>query len=280
LAAAAPIAVPVVSGFALLFAPGPAVDALAVGFVVGNVLQLGLLGRELRRHRIRLLPAWYGGLPETRELARQFFPLLGNGIVFGGLLLVDTAMAATLGDHQLAILNYGNRIVLPIMSISSIALGTAVFPYFSRLVAEQDWNRLQRTLSTYTGLILAAAVPLTVALVLLSHTIVRILFQHGEFTAADTAAVSGVQTVFALMIPFYALVVVYSRLLISLRKSQLMLLSSVCVFVVNLAGDYFFKELIGIEGIALATVLNLAIQLTFTFVVCRRVLRGRLNGAS
>ncbi|HEY7034100.1 MAG TPA: lipid II flippase MurJ [Thermomicrobiales bacterium] len=277
LAAASPVVVPVVSGSALVFAPGRAVDALAVGFVLGNLIQLGLLGWELRRHGIRRLPRWYGGLPETRELPRQFFPLLGNGIVFGGLPLVDVAMAATLGDRQLAVLNYGNRLILPILSISSIALGTAVFPYFSRLVAEQEWHRLQRTLTTYARLILAATVPLTVVLILLSETIVRVLFQHGEFTADDTAAVSQVQATLALMVPCYTLAVVYSRVLISLRKSQLMLIGSVIVFVVNVAGDYAFKELIGIKGIALATVVNYGIQLSFTYVVCRRLLRRRVE---
>jgi putative peptidoglycan lipid II flippase len=197
--------------------------------------------------------------------------------VFGGLPLVDVAMAATLGDRQLAVLNYGNRLILPILSISSIALGTAVFPYFSRLVAEQEWHRLQRTLTTYARLILAATVPLTVVLILLSETIVRVLFQHGEFTADDTAAVSQVQATLALMVPCYTLAVVYSRVLISLRKSQLMLIGSVIVFVVNVAGDYAFKELIGIKGIALATVVNYGIQLSFTYVVCRRLLRRRVE---
>jgi putative peptidoglycan lipid II flippase len=277
LAAAAPLVVPLISGFALFAVSGHEVEGLAIGFVAGNLVQLVLIGLELRRHRIGLWPGWHGGLPETRVLFRQFFPLLANGVVFGGLPLVDTAMAATLGDRQLAILNYGNRLILPIMGITSAALGTVVFPYFSRLVAEQDWRRLQRTLSTYTRLILAATVPLSLVLILLSETVVRVLFQHGAFTADDGAAVSRVQATFALMVPCYTLGVVYSRVLISLRKSQLMLLCSVVVSVINFVGDYFFKEWLGIEGIALATVVNYFTQLTFMYLICRRLLRERIE---
>jgi putative peptidoglycan lipid II flippase len=278
LAAAAPIAVPIATGLGLVFAPGQAVVALAAGFVVGNFIQLCLLGWELRRHAVRWLPRWHGGLPETRALFRQFFPLLANGVVFGGLPLVDVAMAATLGNRQLAILTYGNKLVLPILAISSMALATAIFPYFSRLVAEQDWTRLHHTLSTYTRLILATTIPLTVILVLLSAPIVRILYQHGKFTADDTEAVSQVQSTLALMIPCYALGVMYSRVLVSLRKSQLMLMSSILVFVVNVVGDYVFKQVIGIQGIALATVVNYAVQFTLMFWFCRRLLRERLTG--
>jgi putative peptidoglycan lipid II flippase len=279
LAAAAPLAAPLISGIALFLVSGHEVEGLAIGFVAGNLVQMGLIGRELRRHGIGLWPAWHGGLPETRVLFRQFFPLLGNGIVFGGLPLVDTAMAATLGDGQLAILNYGNRLVLPLLGVSSAALGTVVFPYFSRLAAEQDWKGLERTLVTYTRLLLAATIPVTLILVLLSKTIVRVLFERGEFTAADSLAVAQVQATFALIIPFYTLGVVYSRVLISLGKSHLMLLSSATVFAVNLIADYFLKELIGIKGIALATVINYITQLTFTFLLCRKLLRERIQSA-
>ncbi|MEA2527728.1 MAG: putative peptidoglycan lipid flippase [Thermomicrobiales bacterium] len=278
LAALGPVAAPIASGIGLLVFPGRAVDALAVGFVIGNLIYLSLLGRELRRHRVRLTPGWFGGLPETRGLFRDFFPLLGNGIVFGGLPLVDTAMAATLGDRQLAVLNYGNKLVLPILGISSAALGTVVFPYFSRLVAERKWDGLQRTLSVYTRLILAATIPLTIVLVLLSEVVVRLLFQRGEFTAADTAEVARVQATLSLMIPCYTLGVVYSRVIISLGKSHLMLLSSMLVFVLNLVCDLLFKELIGIQGIALATVINYAVQLTILYLIGQRLLRDRIAG--
>jgi putative peptidoglycan lipid II flippase len=279
LAAAAPLAVPLVSGVALFVASGREVEGLAIGFVVGNLIQLGLIGAELRRHGIGLWPAWHGGLPETRQLFRQYVPLLGNGIVFGGLPLVDTAMAATLGDGQLAILNYGSRLVLPLLGVTSAALGTVVFPYFSRLAAEQDWEHLQRTLATYARLLLAATIPFALVLVLLSKSIVSVLFERGEFTAADSYAVAEVQATFALIIPFYTLGIVYSRVLISLGKSHLMLLSSATVFVINLVADYLLKEWIGVKGIALATVINYITQLTFTFLLCRRLLRERVDAA-
>ena len=279
LAAVAPVAAPLLSGLALVLVPDRPVDALAGGFVVGSIVQLGLLGWELRRHGQRLLPRWYGGLPETRTLLRLAMPMAANAIVFGSLPLVDAAMAATLGDRQLAILSYGNRLILPIMGISSAALATVVFPYFSRLVAEENWAGLERTLRHYTRLILVASIPLTVALVVLSEPVVRTLFERGAFTADDTASVARVQAVLALMIPAYALGALYSRLLISFRKTHLLLISSVVVFGANVIGDYLLKGWLGIEGIALATVINLFLALAFIWWFCRRLLRDRLAAA-
>jgi Na+-driven multidrug efflux pump len=80
------------------------------------------------------------------------------------------------------------------------------------------------------------------------------------------------------MIPCYTLGVVYSRVMISLGKSHLMLLSSMLVFVLNLVCDLLFKELIGIQGIALATVINYAVQLTILYLIGQRLLRDRIAG--
>ncbi len=282
LAAASPAVVPVVSGAMLLALPSRPADALAFGFLLGNVTQLAMLVVELRRHRVRFLPGWFGGLPETRQLHRQFFPLIANGVVFGGLVLVDQAMAATLGDRNVAILSYANKLVLPVLGISSAALATTVLPYFSRLAAEGDWQALRHALRVYTRLIVALAVPVTIAIVLLSEPIVRVLFQRGEFSAADTADVAAVQATFALAIPFYTIAVLYSRLVVSLQLSHVMLIGSSAVFVINVIGDYLFKSWIGVQGIALASVVNYVVQCAYLVFVVHRQWRkhDRLSEAT
>lgn len=282
LAAASPAVVPVVSGAMLLALPTRPADALAFGFLLGNVTQLAMLAVELRRHRIRILPGWFGGLPETRQLHRQFFPLIANGVVFGGLVLVDQAMAATLGDRNVAILSYANKLVLPVLGISSAALATAVLPYFSRLAAEENWQAFRQALRVYTRLIVICAVPVTVAIVALSQPIVRGLFQRGEFSAADTADVAAVQATFALAIPFYTIAVLYSRVVVSLRLSHYMLIGSTAVFVINVIGDYLFKGWLGVQGIALASVVNYIVQCAYlAFVVHRHWQKhDRLSGTA
>jgi putative peptidoglycan lipid II flippase len=273
LAAVSPIAAPLISILGLVLFPSHAVDALAIGFVLGYAAQVVMLGWELRRRGIRLTPAWYGGHPETRGLLPQFLPLAANNIVFNGLLLVDTAMAATLGDKNVATLTYGSRLIFPILGVTGSALGTVVFPHFSQMAANENWRDFQRTLSHYTRLIFVTMVPVTGFLILLSGPIVRIVFERGEFSAADTIAVSRVQATFALMISCYTLASVYSRVVVALRKSQLMLFVSIFVFGINLVGNYVLKEFLGVDGIALATVINYTIQAAVLGVICRRLLR-------
>src|SRR5207237_1392641 len=109
---------------------------------------------------------------------------------FHGSLLVDQGMAGALGPGSVSSLVYGNKLVTLAVTVGSWALGTAVFPFFSRMAAAGDWRGLRASLRTYLALVLGVTVPLTALGCLASRPIVALLFQRGEFSEADTAAVA------------------------------------------------------------------------------------------
>jgi putative peptidoglycan lipid II flippase len=276
LAAMAPMLIPIGTIGALWAYPEGGITSPAVGFVIGTLAQAIWLLIGLHRNSLDILPRWHGGLPETRMALGQFVPFLANGIVFGGVGVVDQAMAATLGQGNLAILSYGNKLVLPVLAIGSAALATVAYPRFSRLVAEREWRRLNRQVKSYLALTLVATVPATISIVLLSTFIVRLLFERGEFNASDTHAVASVQAIYALMIPAYTLSHLLSRVLNAMRATRYLLIGSVIVFTFNIAADYLFKEWFGITGIALATVGNYLLSLAFNIYLFRRLMTVHL----
>jgi putative peptidoglycan lipid II flippase len=84
LAAVAPAMAPVIAVAALLVAGSVwGVYALAVGTVVGFVLEAGLLVLSLKRRKFSLAPRWYGFDPATRKVISQCVPLFA-GDAFGG----------------------------------------------------------------------------------------------------------------------------------------------------------------------------------------------------
>jgi putative peptidoglycan lipid II flippase len=186
-------------------------------------------------------------------------------------------MAATLGPGSQSTLMYANKLIMPVLAISSTALGTAALPYFSRLVAKEDWDGLRQTLSTYTRLILAVAIPATVTLILLSRPLVRLLFERGEFTADDTDAVARVLATYSLLIPIETIAVMMSRVLLSLQIGKIMVLASIGIFLSNIVCDYVLKEILGIEGIALASVVNQVLSLIFLIFMWRHLQRTRMK---
>jgi putative peptidoglycan lipid II flippase len=276
-AALAPAAAPVTSTLALVLSPSHSVHALATGFTVGAALQFALTGWAVRRSQLGAWPAWHGGLPESRRVARQFWPLLANGVVFGGLVVVDQSMAATLGSGAVATLGYASMLVLPMIGIGSAALATTIFPHFSRQVAREDWTGLRATLRTYSGLVLIATVPLSAAMIVGARPLVGLVLERGEFSRADTIAVARVLAVYALVIPIQALGMLMARLVVALGAGHLMMIGSIAIFGLNVVGDYVLKEWMGVEGIALASVMNQALSLAFLILIWRRVIARRTS---
>lgn len=280
LAAVSPTLIPVFTIAALWIYPEGGIRSPAVGFVIGTLVQAIWLLWGLRRNDLVVLPAWHGVLDETRMALNQFVPYIANGVVFGGVGVVDQAMAATLGQGSLAILSYGNKIVLPVLGIGSSALATVVYPRFSRLVAERKWERLNVQVRTYLGMTLLATLPVMFVLVMFSEPMIRLLFERGEFRPEDTIKVAEVQSIYALMVPTYTMAMLLSRVLNAMRATRYLLIGSSAVFVFNVIADYVFKEWIGIRGIALATALNYALSFVFNAWMVRRLIVRELKAAA
>jgi putative peptidoglycan lipid II flippase len=106
----------------------------------------------------------------------------------------DQAMAAMLGPGSVSVLNYGKRFISVPLSLSAIALGTAVIPYFSSMVARQGWAAVQHTFKRYYLLIFVVSIPATLILIILSQPLVVHLYRQGSFQASDTLLVAGIRS--------------------------------------------------------------------------------------
>ncbi len=252
------------------------ITALAVGLVVGFALQLAILAWGVWKAGMWPLPGWRRQAATVRLVILQYVPMVAGMLLISSTGLVDQAMAATLGGGNAAVFSYSSRVVAVVLSVGTMALGTAVLPYFSRMVAERDWAAIQHTLRTYTWIILAATIPLTIGLVAFSRPLVGLLFERGAFTAADTAIVGDVQAMLALQIPFYSLGILYVRLISSLKANRILMYGTVISFVLNIAGNYILKDILGVAGIALATAIVYVVSLIYLSIMLSRLLKREM----
>lgn len=260
-------------GFLLGAADQWGVYALAVGLTVGYLAELVVLGWDTRARGLLGAPRWSGWRdPEVRQVLRQYTPLVIGGAVMSSSPLIDQAMAAALGSGSVAELAYGSKIVAAGMGIGVTALSTAIFPHFARMVAARDWPGVRDSLRTYSRLALAAAIPAVLLLVLFSTSIVRVVFERGQFSATDTQVVARVQALYALQIPFYVLGIMGVQLLHAISANRVLMWVSIGNFFTNVIGNYVFMRIWGVAGIALATsVVYLLSMVVILYAVSRRL---------
>ena len=249
------------------------IHALAIGLGAGYVAELLVLAWSLQRRGLFARgdsAPWLR--PEVREVLKQYTPLAIGAAVMSSSPLIDQAMAAALGPRNVASLAYGSKVVAAGLGIGVTAVATAIFPHFSSMVAAKDWPGVRHTLRTYSRLVVAGAVPVVVIIVFFSDSIIRVLFERGQFTPSDTRVVGHVQALFALQIPFYIVGMIGVRLLSAASANRTLMWLSIGNFVTNIVGNYVFMRLWGVAGIALSTSVVYVIAATIAYcAVIRRI---------
>lgn len=229
------------------------VFTLAGGAVCGSMIEVVLLLNVLHRHGMQFSLRWHGFDSRIRNVLSQYLPMLAGAVLMGSTAVVDQSMAALLPSGSVAALGYGNKVIGGILSLGALSLSTATLPYFSRMAAAHDWAGCRHTLKRYSLLVIGVTVPFTLLLIAFSRPIVRALFQHGAFRAADTELVSGVQICYAIQLPFYIWNMLFVRFITSIRRNDVLMY----VAAVNLALDVVLNLILmrvwHVAGIALST---------------------------
>lgn len=254
--------------------------SLAIAASVGALVEVAILSWLLVR--IRVLPTftWGGITPEVRQVFTQFLPLIAGTVLMAGTTITDQAMAAMLPAGAVSALNYGNKLPAVTIMLISGAIGTAVLPYFSRMIAAKDWQVAYQTYKTFIRLVFFATVPLAVLLIIFSHLIIRVVFERGVFSAADTQLVSHVQMCLLLEIPFYTVGILAVRMIAALKKTLVLVWGAAISLALNVILNYIFMQVWGVAGIALSTSVVYVVSMIYLLFMSRYFIHKELDAHS
>jgi putative peptidoglycan lipid II flippase len=227
--------------------------ALVYASLAGAFLHAVLMAGMMNSHGYRFKLRWYGTSEATREVARQYGPVLLSGVVASGGLLVDQSMAAMLPAGSVSALVYANRFVSVVLTLLAGAISTAITPYFSRMIGARDWTGCRHTLRTWVRLTALVSTPVAVALIAGSHWLIRIAFQRGAFGPHDATVVAPVLAMYAIQIPFFVSSRVCYRFLVAMRRTDLVLYCGIVNLVLDIVLNLVLMRWFGVAGIALAT---------------------------
>jgi len=273
LPALAPIVIPVsiVLG-ALLLGARLGIWAMVYATLAGSLLHAAAVAWMMDRRGYRFRLRWHGMTEATREVTHQYGPVLLSSVVASGGLLVDQSMAAMLPAGSVSALVYANRFVSVVITLLAGAVSAAVTPYFSRMIAHEDWAGCKHTLGAWARLTALVSTPLAVALIPGAHLLIRIAFQHGAFGPEDTAVVTPVLIMYALQIPFFVCSRVYYRFLVAMRRTDLIFYCGLLNLALDIVLNLLLMRWLGVAGIALATSLWTVSTLIFLWYWTRKLL--------
>ena len=209
--AAAPILLNIAMVAGLGFFHGPDAYATArvqaISVPIGGALQLAWLMFACRRAGVSMRlrrPIWDD---DVKQLMKLILPAATGAGASQINLLISTQLAGgLLSAGSISALYYADRLNQLPLGMIGIGLGTILLPTVSRLLSTGKDAEAMETQNRGTELALFLTLPATAAFIFASEPIVRGVFQHGAFTAADTIRSAWALSAFSLGLPSYVLV--------------------------------------------------------------------------
>ena len=258
----------------------PAIAAIAIGTVIGGIAQLALQWPLLRREGFSYRPA----LQWNDEGLRRVLVLMGPGTIGVAAtqvnVFVNTVLATGEGTGAVSWLNFAFRLMYLPIGLFGVSIATATLPAVSRHAAQHDTAAVRTTIADGMSLMLMLNIPATVGLVALAVPIVRVIFERGAFTPADTAATAAALQFYAIGLLGYSVVRIVSPTFYALGRNRTPVAVSMVTVLFNAALNYSMVRLFGFgyAGLALGTSIAALFNALLLLVFLNRHLGGLEGG--
>ncbi|MDO9057992.1 MAG: murein biosynthesis integral membrane protein MurJ, partial [Bradyrhizobium sp.] len=172
------------------------------------------------------------------------------------LQVLGGAVIASSSPSAISWLYFANRLIELPLGLVGVAMGTVLVTDLTRGVRAGDRGAIAHAQSRGLELSVGLALPATLGLIVLAEPIVRLLFQHGAFTAADTAATAQALMWLALGLPAHVLIKALSPAFFAREDTSTPLKATATGFVVAIVFALILGQLYGAGGIAAAIALG------------------------
>jgi putative peptidoglycan lipid II flippase len=225
---------------------------LATGVSLAGVAQFWLLAFACRRAGMPLFPKW----PKFSADVKRVLTLSIPGIISGGIMQINLLIAtviATSIDRAVAYLYYADRLYQLPLGVIVVAIGVVLLPDLSRKLRAGDSQAALNSQNRALELSLFLTVPAAIALMAIPVPILRTVFEHGAFTAADTLAVAPTVLAFATGLPAFAMTKVFQPGFYAREDTRTPMQFAIISVAINIVASLLLSRWYGHVGIAMAT---------------------------
>lgn len=225
---------------------------LAAGVSLAGVAQFWLLAFACRRAGMPLFPKW----PKFSADVKRVLALSIPGIISGGIMQINLLIAtviATSIDRAVAYLYYADRLYQLPLGVIVVAIGVVLLPDLSRKLRAGDSQAALNSQNRALELSLFLTVPAAIALMAIPVPILRTVFEHGAFTAADTLAVAPTVLAFATGLPAFAMTKVFQPGFYAREDTKTPMQFAIISVAINIVASLLLSRWYGHVGIAMAT---------------------------
>ena len=185
-----------------------------------------------------------------------FFKKLLPSIFSSGVTQINILIGTIIASFQasaVSYLYYADRIYQINLAVAGIAIGTVILPNLSKYIQSKNNKKIIFIQNKSLELSLFLSLPATAALLIASEQITSSLFGYGSFDELSVRNSSLALFYFALGLPAFSLIKVFSSFLFARHNTKIPFYFSIISVLINVSVSlYYFKD-IGFIIIPIAT---------------------------
>lgn len=248
---------------------------VAIAVLVAGIVQLLAMHRLLQKIDFQVPLIWPRVSQAGTRMWRKFLPAALGAAGQQVNTLVDLILASLLPVGAISWLYFADRVAQLPLGIIGIALGTALLPRLSKAEATADSKTVPAVLSEAIGLGAFFIIPAVAAVIVLDEAIITGLFGYGAFGSDDAEATAAALSVYAIGLPGFVLIKILQTAFYASGRPTHVLVISLIMVAINIAGSLLLLKPLGHVGLALATSISALIAASLMIVLLVR--ESKLN---
>ena len=238
---------------------------VAVGVIVGGMLQVGLQIPWVLKKGLSLLPCWMPAHPAVKRIGLLMLPAIFGSAIYQLNQFIGTLLASLLPEGSVSWLYYADRLVQFPLGVFAIAISTAALPSLSKQASDMDLYEFKETLGHTLRLVFFITLPSMVGLIILGRLIIQVFFERGAFDVLSSAMTARALIFYTLGLWAFSGIRVMVSAFYALQDTKTPVKVAVVALVTNLVASLLLMGPLRHGGLALA--LSLASSLQFCLLI-------------
>ena len=252
----------------------PAIAGMAWGTLLGGLLQLLIQLPTLKKIGFRFTPRVNLLDPGLKRIILLMLPATIGLSATQINIFVNTNFASGCIEGSVSWLNYAFRMVQLPIGIFGVAFSIAAMPVLARFAAQKDFDGVRQTFTSSLVMVFSLTIPATAGLIILAEPIIRLIFEHGAFTALDTAQTATALSYYAVGLFAYSAVKIMVPVFYALNNTIYPVIGSFIAVAANIVIITLTIDQFQHKAIALSTSCVMILNFTFLGFVLHRKLKG------
>ena len=247
---------------------------LTIANVIGNFFRVAVQVPSLLKHGYKYEFAINLKDERLKAILILIIPVIIGAGANSLNMIVDKSVASFLEEGSISALDFAQKLIFFINSIITTSIASVVYPLMANMRNNDDKNGFVEILKKSIAYLAILLIPITVGIVIFDRDIVKIIYERGEFKEYAVNLTTLALLGYGFGIFFTGIRDILNSTLFSMGKTKITTINGIIGVVINIVFSIILSKYIGIIGIALASVIAMAVTAVLLFISIIKLEKG------